>query len=288
MPTKPDEYDLLGGQLLCALAFARSGFSLDERLLDHVREETFSAREMFELSGKRYFMTGDSLPGDAAVKAIGVDARALYLETSPLSPDDVKEVLKSRRLAVSFRESTHTFVTLAGKPLATVTTGKVPSGTEPRCLWTILWRTMRAEDLELALKVTDAVYSHSAWQQEESRASVDGATRTMLKRDFELSLEIVQMLQLEQRPILSLEMAGILTQRLELRMLQRVERQLLDATPEEIRAYAERDLSPEGQRKTMQVFLFVLARRLKEALKDKHLSWKQARRLVRQAVSKKS
>ena len=71
------DFDLLGGQLFEAVKFARSDFDSAAKLFDHVRNENLAASEMFYADRLRWFMVGDSLPGDVSVKALGVDRRAL-------------------------------------------------------------------------------------------------------------------------------------------------------------------------------------------------------------------
>lgn len=273
------DFDLLGGQLFEAVNFARFGFDSRLKLFDHVRDETLEAGGMFVADRGRWFMTRDSLPGDVAVKALGVDRRALYVETAPLATQQVNEALTEKNVAARYDESMHSFVTFSGRVLLTVTDAEVSPDFMPRALWTIFWSSLRVADLELALKIADAVYAKSAWQVAPEHGDLLVATRATGDLRVELAQMMVQMLAREQRPLLSLEPRAqhIQSMRLEMRPILHLERSLLNAGPEALEEYAKRDLSPEGQRRTMQILVFVLAGRIKREI-NQRLSWKQARR----------
>lgn len=282
--SRHEELDLLGDQLLNALKFARSGFSPELLLTDHVEQESVRASVMFECQRRGcWFMRQASLPGDLAVKAIGIDGRALQLETALLDPSGVERALREHVVALTYDARTCTFRTVSGsRPVATVTTGKVPRGVSPRCLWTILWRSLAPESLQLAIRAADAVYRQSAYADDGEALTTQGAAREIGKIDIELRLDIVQMLAHEQRPILSLGMLPTLA--MELRPIQALERRLLTMSPEELAEYAMSDLSAAGQRRILQAFIFTLAGRIKRSMPELNLSWKRARAIARARI----
>lgn len=280
------DFDLLGGQLFEAVKFARSDFDSAAKLFDHVRNENLAASEMFYADRLRWFMVGDSLPGDVSVKALGVDRRALYLETSPLLVDEINEALADSRVAARFDRRTRSFIAHSGRTLLTVTDAAVRQDFMPRVLWTIFWARLHAPDLELAFKVADAVYGRSVWQSDRGRdGHMSEAVQAVGAPRMELVHTMVQTLAYEQRPLLSIVPSPdpVQSMRMEIRPLLNLERRLLDAGSEELEQFAQRDLSPEGQRRTMRVLLFVLAGRIKREI-NQRLSWKQARRVAHGTV----
>ena len=107
-----------------------------------------------------------------------------------------------------------------------------------------------------------------------------------------LNLGLVQRLDVEQKPILSLKQEQrpdlIMTQTLQLQQLQRLELAILSMNLQELAEYALQDTSPEGQKKTIKVFQFVLAGKLKRtweaSSEGRVMTWKQARQLARSMV----
>jgi len=84
------EFDLLGNLLVETLRFRDSSFDENLVLADETTQSRVKAMEMFYRSGTRYFMRQESVPGDLSIKAIAIDGDGLYLETSPLDSDQIR------------------------------------------------------------------------------------------------------------------------------------------------------------------------------------------------------
>lgn len=297
-----DELDLLGGQLVLALQFMEAGFDTSKVLQDGVRSAELPAGDIFEKRGPRWFMRNDSLPGDLTVKAIGVDDGGVYLETALPDTEEVAEVIVKQMLPLAYRGG-QIVDTTTDRVLATVTYGprrgdkRARSDKEfdrlaPRCLWTIP-RTDDPIRKTAAIRLADAIYSAGAFELEglEDEAVSAGPVTSvaMVQRmSMEMGLHLQQRLAIEQRPLLALEMAPRLEQRLEIRQLLALEHRILHMRPDQILEYVAKDASPEGLRRALHVFHFVLAGQIKRGLKERDgrdISWKDARRLARQVTS---
>jgi len=276
------DFDLLGKQLLVALRFAEQGFPEDEVFECAVTQSSAPAGELFKKSGKRYFMRADSLPGHVAVKALGVSATHLFLETTRLDLERAKEVCEEESLPVVF---TTQRVEKDGRQLVEFkypTSQQTKKGMGNRCLWSMKWSGLPAAERKLLLRAADAVYSHDAYESYEEGVSLPQEVVTSVqgaqKMELRLNLELQQRLVQEQRPELSLEME--LRPEIMLAMVQRIKRM----TSEEVVAEAMKDPSPAGQRKFVNWIVCTLAEPVVKA--NPNTSWREARAAIRKLINK--
>lgn len=283
--------ELFYTQLMQAVLYALSGFDKTLMLFDVVTSNRIAAGDLFEKMGKRFFMKGESVLGDMCLKAIAIDTKALFIETSPLDADEVKRTLQEEEMGVTY-DPLHGLFKAGKTTLIRITTrpfNAAEEGLAPRCLWTISWPKLSLEERELAVCVADAIYGQNAF----SHDVVDGdsgafASSGTPRQEQRLQLGLLQQLQMEQRPVLSMEYNY--EARAELQMSQELRHLLvmqhrMDGMGEtELQEY----LAAAGPTMAMKTFLFVLAGRFKRALaeQDREVTWREARRLARVAVSR--
>lgn len=276
------EMDILGDQLMATLAFARSGFNPETELQDAVHDEAILAGKMFYKSGKRWFMVQDSLPGDINLKAIAADADGILLETAPLNGKKVAEALWEEKVAANFRDDR--FLSLNDAELARLVPArrKLPKKIAPRQLWTIPWSKLSEHDQQLAVEVMDTISSADAYEQAAPLSGVNLSAAGMLaKPSLDLRMDLRQMLELEQRPILT----GRLDTSLELQGIMAIQHKLLTMTQDEIEAWAAAEVQkPDGERRVRNILVFVMARRIRDAMPERKMSWKQLRAAARKIL----
>lgn len=276
------ELDILGDQLTATLAFAKSGFNPETELRDAVHDEAILAGKMFYKVGKRWFMQQDSLPGDINLKAIAVDANGILLETAPLLGAKVASALWEEQLAANFRDDR--FVSLNDTQIATLvpTRRKLPKQVAQRQLWSIPWSKLGEHDQQLAIEVMDVVSSASAYEPVIQMADVDVSSAVMLgKPSLDLRADLQQLLALEQKPLL----AGRTEQTMELQAIMSLQYRLLSMKPEELEAWTTAQLAkPDGEKRVRNIFVFVMAGRVRQAMPERKITWKQARILAKKIL----
>jgi len=288
-------FDLLGEQLILAIKFQQSGYDPKLMLEDGVRSETHAAENIFELQGERWFMKGESLPGYVGIKAIAIDDTGIYLETSPIDPTKIGKIITEKMLALKYNDKQKKFLdTSKNKVLIQITDAEnLEDGQGDRCMWQMDLPQDKVR-LNAFVKMADTAYTHEAYQiQEKEMLSMFPPAGTGEQRMAQvLNLSLVQRLDVEQKPILSLKQEQrpdvIMTQTLELRQIQRLELAILNMNLQDLAEFALRDTTPEGQAKTIKVFQFVLAGKLKRTWESgpekKVMTWKQARQLARSMI----
>jgi hypothetical protein len=196
---KIENYGLLGQQLLNTVSFWYSRFAPDLTFIDPVTQNRVTSKVLFGPSGKKWIMRSDSLPGYIAIKAIGVDTHTLYIETSQICDEDVEGVIQSNNLEVLFNKHKRTFrfANVGGSfEIKLSSRTKHPQ----RCLWTIPLEGSNDENVNSAIELIDFLVIEGAFERETSpsedvQPKVETA-RLLLKLD----LNLVQALELEQRP----------------------------------------------------------------------------------------
>ena len=288
------ELDLLGEQILLALRFQQSGFDLSLELQDEVENETVRAKELFFEQDSRWFMRGESIPGHLALKAIAVDSDGLYIETAPMKAEEVRKAIIDRMLPFSYQADQMAFVdTTTGKKIILLSSPTKPTdgGVElgARCLCTVLTAELDEICRHAAIRMIDTVYSVDAYEVERDEGDDIGpsASRVNAQRvSLQIQLGLQQRLQMEQRPILSLrirrEIAQVQT--VELRQVMALNQNLRHMKAEEMLKFFARYLAEHGEKAALQVAVFALAGKVKEARPD--LNWREARKLARRLVNR--
>lgn len=285
--------ELFYTQLMQAILYAISGFDKTLMLFDVVTGNRVPGGDLFEQMGKRYFMKGESVLGDMCLKAIAVDGKTLFIETSPLDADEVTRTMQEEELGVIY-DPVHGLFKVGKAVLIRITTrpfNAAEEGLAPRCLWAIPWSKLSPEERELAVCVADAIYGQNAFSSD----IIDGddgvfASSGTPRQEQRLQLDLLQQLQMEQRPVLSMEYnfetRTELQMSQELRHLLVMQHRMDNMGETELQKY----LADAGPKMAMKTFLFVLAGRFKRALAEKGraISWREARRLARVAVSQPS
>jgi hypothetical protein len=298
-----------GQQILNALHFVLNGFPQDQVYDDTIIGGNVLGRDMFEERDGRWFMRQQSLPGNLAIKAIAVDAtEGLLLEVTPFSNDlevkiireyalpfKIKKVGRGRKAQTRIIDTTTKelimFVDTAEHFYAGANKNELPEELGPRWLVTVPLAKLNTARQMLIVRFLDAVYDNDCFSSEgtvtedvsEVRSVQQAATMSL-----RLDLRLMQMLELEQRPILSLrnKLVGeqVLNQHMELAHLQQLERKILHMTEDELTAFAAQLAAEKGTQTALKVLMFTLARTVREA--QPGISWKEARKIVRQLVSK--
>lgn len=296
--TRHPESDLLGEAVYAALNFALSGFNPELTFESSVVNRRVRCGDAFAQQNGRWFMTTDYLPGDVNIKAVGVDAEFIFVETSPLDVGEVTAVIRKHMLPVTWDRRRRMILDSSTRRMI----GRIedqndlkvelPKELSGRCLWTIPWAKLEESRRREAIRLIDLVYTAGAYDQPTDDEAEEAAAPTAQTQRLRLELGLQQRLQLEQRPMLALtqqmRIAGIQTTRMELTQILGLQQSILRMGPAQLETFANRDLTPEGQARTLQIFLFVLAGQVKRAMADTHpdMTWKQARRMARQLVEK--
>lgn len=286
------EYDLLGDQLMLALRFAESGFKLDLKVMDEVaaREEVATGEVFREITG-RYFMRPESIPGNLAIKAIAIDKERLLLETAPLDVAKTRAMMVEEMMPLAFSDNGEGIIDITTTQPIIRFTKEMPDVLKkdmaPRCLWSINWPGLNAARRKAVVTFADRVYSQETFLDDPSQDAAE-TSHTMqgpVSQSLQLNLGLQNRLDMEQRPILALatvQMATLeATTRLELQIqpLLALQNLILRMSAEELAAFAAKDLSPEGQRKTHRILIFVLSGRIKRIRPE--MNWKEARKMAR-------
>jgi hypothetical protein len=283
-------YDDLGSQLQNALVFRKSSFSPDILLHDPITGEEVAASEMFEQQGTRWFIKFDSLPGHLGVKAIGVDIEGLYLETAPVDDKTIVALARDHKIPLIWDAKRSAFLNTASKRMMIkMSRQKINDRDneleEERELWVMPLPQVSATDLGYAIRLADLVYTADAYEVEEDE-SFEAPSGPAMAPSMRLGLSFRQSLEITQRPLLSLgtelRPEHRQEQRLEIRQILGLQQQILHMNERQLMDYAMKDLTPEGQKRTLRVLLFVLAGRIKSA-KPK-MTWKEARKIARTMV----
>lgn len=286
----PPELGLLGQQLMAALAFAASKFDQTLDLDDAVTGTRRPAGNMFEKRGRRWFLVADCIPGDMAVKAVAVTEVSLMLETAPVRPEAVAEMAAREKIPLAWNRA-DAFVSEGGKHACYLhrRQGRVTVDgraiTVSRALWTIPCRGKPGKATQAAVHLADQTFEQYLFEEETTISDAlsgpqPGARQAVPVREMRLDLNFQQMLSLEQVPVLCLEERQ--EQRLELSAIMALQRTLLSMTEDEVMEWMARDPSPEGQRRALNVLVFVLAGRVRSAHPE--LTWREARATVRKLI----
>lgn len=295
-------FDDIGTILKNAIAFRRSSFEASLTFEDPIAAgEQVAAHTMFTNTGGRWFLRYESLPGIVAMKAIGVDVDGLYLETSPIPKDDLTAIIREHRLPLRISPDGGQITTSSARQLVVrierLTTEIDKGLSEARELWTIPLSGLQDVHVEHVVRLADLVYTKNSYETSEPDEAVGEVGEHPTMR---MQLGFQQQLQLSQRPLLAqrqeqeqkLEQKQELRreqtqemqlgQRLEIQQILSLQYQILRMSEEELLAFAMKDPTPAGQKRTLNVLIFVLAGRVKN-LKPS-LPWKEARRIARKSV----
>lgn len=282
---------LLGRQLAAALAFAKSRFDAVVVLDDAVTGEQKPAAEMFEQKGRRWFLRADSMPGDLALKAIAVTDVSLLLETAPVRPEALAQVIEDADIPLAWN-SADAFTFGDRRAHACYLhrrDGKVTVDGKALRVWRSLWtiphkRGTTSPSVMAAVSLADRAFEDYVYDDEKMVVDAldagNASTPRAQRREMRLELGFQQQLALEQVPVLTL--GERLEQRMELAGILGLQRKLLSMTDEQVAAWVASDPSEEGQRRAMNVLVFVLAGKIRKARPD--ITWKDARAAARKAV----
>jgi hypothetical protein len=292
--TNRENNDLLYEILWNAFFFAFGKYDGEQKFDDPVTSTKCSGAELFTKTRTRWQMRFDSLPGDPHIKAIAVDDKAIYLETSPLDGARLPDVLSELSPRPVFNTASRTFQH-DGAHLAIISPDKAyaPNGLAARCLWTIPWPKLSQRQRELAITLADTIYSKNAflgagYAGDDDGGSVSATLADQEKPGLRLELSMLQTLRLEQRPELSLETEmrpeQVQVQRQELRQILAIQQRILRMDRDEMTAY----FAQLGEKEALRVSTFVLAGRIKDAALSvgRTIEWKEARRVARTMLRK--
>lgn len=286
MEEKSEEFGLLGAQIALVLHAFRSP-EASHRC--HVRNEEVAAKDLLPGDTSRRFLTYDSLPGILAVKAIGIDARTLFVELAPYDPMLVKEaeLPKGVRVDIAKHSIWHGRIKIASVAYAPDDVAKEHGA---RWLWMISWSGLTEEEIRIAIRTLDILDIENAYEEpSETADAVNGpmdAPRMELRLGFQLQLIQEQVpilaMRMEQSQQLGMRQQQILT----LEQMQRFERWLQRNPEEAIEQALARDSSPEGQFRLVKFILFKVARDVKHAADQvgRPVEWREARRIAKKLL----
>lgn len=282
---------LLGRQLAAALAFAKSGFDPAVVLDDAVTGEQKPAAEMFEQKGRRWFLRADSMPGDLALKAIAVTDVSLLIETAPVRPEALAQLVADSDVplvwndvdAFAFGDNRKHACYLHRRPGKVTVDGRTVRVT--RSLWTIPHKRGTTGPATMAaVWLADRAFEDYVYDDEQTVVDMldagSAAAPQSQRREMRVELGFQQQLALEQVPVLTL--GERLEQRMELAGIMALQRKLLSMTDDQVAVWVASDPSEEGQRRALNVLVFVLAGKIRSARPD--VTWKEARAAARKAV----
>jgi hypothetical protein len=282
------ELDLLGDLLMETLKFLDSGFDGSLVLRDETTISDIAAKEMFAESEGRWFMRQESIPGDLSIKAIGVDADGLYLETGPLDIPKVTEVVVEEMLPFAFDASGLAFKDMhTGKELVTVSKPvQVEKELGFRSLLTVPLKDISNTRRDAIIKLLDLLYGRGCFMVEQEEGMISVPTSQQIVQRLQLGLQ--QKLMAEQRPLLSLKAAVQDVQRGELRtelqMLLSLERRILSMGPETLLDFLVEYVTKNGEARAKNILLFTIAGKIKHTMPK--MSWKEARELARKVTAR--
>lgn len=282
-------YDLLGEQLLLAYRFVNSGFDKSLEGYDVINNEECQMGAIFEKQNGKWYLGYDSLPGDMSIKAIAVDASAIYLETGLLDSERVINVLVDNMSPFGYDSENNCFMDLSKNEkiidiIQSSDDDDYPGDLMQRSMWILPIMSDKVRMMAM-LRLADEIYSSSAYEVESvSEAKVD-------KMSLKVNLEFQQKLGLEQRPILSLNQSLKVEQkletRLEIKQIMAISMKLLRMNEAELIEFAAQDASKTGQKRTINIFLFALAGKFKPVLEKQRgytITWKEARKYARRSI----
>ncbi len=283
------EMDLLGELLLQTIRFLDSGFNMDLILHDETLLADIPAKEMFTETDGRWFMRGESIPGDLALKAIAVDADGLYLETGPIDTERVREVIIEEMQPFLLDASARSLQDVhTGRTLISISeTAQPEKELGARCLVTVNLKEASDVRRQIIIRLLDLLYTRGCFTsgEDEEAATALPTSQQMVQR---LQLGLQQKLVAEQRPLLSLkikmrdEMRDEL--RTELQAILGLQFRILAMGPEELLDFLVEYITKHGEESARNILLFTLAGKIKHVMPK--LTWKEARRLARKLPAK--
>lgn len=299
--TVASDLDIFGEMLVVADLFAGSGFNpqLTFDGCEFLNPGT-TADTIFTKESGRWFMRFDVLPGDPAVKAIAVDSQAVYVETATFDAADAESVIRQQMLPLRWdskkrllEDTTRASLSIAMVKTAEMLEMEIPEGLSARWLWIIRRPELDIHRRMAVYRFLDVMLNERAFRAEPD---AEGEHRTVLAglaMELRVNMGLRMSLVREQRAVLTLGMTGTVTgrgeMRTELQQLLRMESAILRMDGAELRAFAERDTSPEGQRRAYQVLFFALTRKVRDAAVQvgrPGITWRDARILTRNLLKK--
>lgn len=293
------DFDVLGSQILLAYQFFKSSFKGEEIVIDTIEDQQVELRSVFTEKDGRWFMKNESVPGDISIKAIALDKDNLYVETSLLDLNAVRQVIADEMLPFKHSVAKHGFIdTSSQKKLISVASANAKqtlmlNGMDQRCLWTIPWHKDEKRILA-CIYLADCIFSANAFR-ENPGVSINTNVRRpgdVQKLEMKLNLELQQKMLIEQRPVLSLnisqktEMQARTELQLQVLPMLALEARIGKMTEAEVIEYFTKDLTADGQKRATSVIAFIMARKIKNslAIQGKIVTWKAARRIARQLI----
>ncbi len=277
-----DDLSYVGQIIVNLLAFVSSKLNLSQTHYDMVNGEEVVAAEMFIRYGSRWFVRSESLPADMSLKAIGFDSRAIYIETSPIDGSAMMEFIVERNQIFSYDSSGGTIHNQKSSVVGRVSKLEKPRVGEnelsPRVCWVIPFGpTLRDREQKL-VRFIDQAFEAGVFLIEDEPAIDKVPTGEM---ELKQNMQMVQRLQIEQRPVLALQGVGQMDAAMRQTQVQRllaIQQRVIRMTPDEMTKFAAEKLVELGERKVHQLFLFILAGHLRRAKPT--LTWPQARELA--------
>lgn len=284
-----DVLDYMGKLLLSLIGFIRSKFDQNVEYDDLVKQERVKAGELFVLSGARWFVRSESLPGYSWIKALGSGDRRIWIESSPLDPVQVQELIVKEGHPFRYDAERGIVFNRVDTPVIRISKSEVPkfgqSQLAPRTLWAIQLRSLtRPGQDRLLIRFIDRLFDQCCFILGENEVSASGGAVAPGRLELQQSLGLVQELQIEQRPVLSLVQEQKLTGRPELQQLQlqkllAVQQAIIRMDPEQLAKFTEEKLAELGAKGLLHLFNFVIAGKVKRVRPN--LSWPEARKIAR-------
>lgn len=285
-PANENTLGLLGQQIRLAIGAYRNPVASH---YCSVRDGEFTSEELFTGDGERRFLAFDSLPGTVNVKAIGIDAKTLFVELTPFDRERFREIGEPSGVRIDSRGLWRGHRKLAGLDIAS---SKVAAEHGPRALWTIPWPALSVENLAVVIAVLDSADVSGAYIDDPSMAADAPPAAPVMKLTMELRMDLQLRLIQTQVPILSLgnrlENRLELGMHLELQQLQRFETWLEKNPADAIEVFLKNNPGPEGERRVAKMIEFKLARDVKNAAErtGHDIDWPHARKIVRRLLKR--
>lgn len=206
-----DQFGLFGEILFLIERFIESGFDEKAVYNDPVSKDSLSGEMIFYKSDGYWYLRYESLPGNLAVRAIGFDDKQLYLETGTWVDEGLKQVLDAENLRYCpLREGGAEIKNASGQTMLHSAKSVIPKIGEamlhPRMLCTAPFGQLDRDNRQEIIAFLDKLFDAGAWSNPDPEAS--GAEMGNVPVDQKqvqlMSMNLIQALEMEQRPMLRL------------------------------------------------------------------------------------
>ena len=281
--------DYMGEVLQNVFRFLDSGFSLSLTLYDTINKVSIGGSTMFSNINGRWHLRSESLPGDLAISAIAIEKSMLFMETSPFDASVFQRLMEETGMPFHYDESRREIFDRNNVVLMIISKPEVirvgDDAMPPRCLCRLPLVNCTPFTRWQIVMLVDQMFTKGVFIAPDESRSNAGAAAQELR--LELNMNLIQALELVQRPLLSLKMENRAELNTSMQMdrvqaLLMLQRQVLNMSHEELLVFTAEQVAKHGEVYVLQIFTFILAGKIKKIRPT--LTWKKAREVARKIM----